>query len=138
MKKGITLIEMLVTISILSIFVLMCYPYTLRFTKQVTNINELQNYSLTSVKFINKINEYFVGEIIYVVNDDKISIKTKNHSLFINEHNEILIDNVDTNFTLENLIIENNCLVLNVLYDDSIKSIFIRGDIVENSKSFSI
>ena len=133
MKKGITLIEMLVTISMVSIFVLICYPHTVKFTRQVTNINDLQNYTLSSVKFINKINEYFVGEIIYVINNNETSIKTKDHSIFINEHNEIMIDNVYTNFKLENLIIENNLLVLIVLYDDSIKSIFIRGDIVENS-----
>lgn len=132
MKKGMTLIEMLITISIISIFIVVCYPHVRILSANINQINVAQKNTVQSVRFISNIYAYFDNEIILIDVNNK-SIYTKQHILIIDEDNEIVIDGKDSNIYCVELIVENDYLIFKIRYDDYIESIIIRGDIVENS-----
>ena len=134
MKKGMTLIEVLITISIISVFIVVCYPHVRILSNNINQINVAQKNTIQSVRFISNIYAYFNNEIINVDVNDK-TIYTKHHILIIDEDNEIIIDGKDSNIYCLELIVGNNFLIFKICYEEYIESISIRGDIVENSSS---
>jgi prepilin-type N-terminal cleavage/methylation domain-containing protein len=134
MKKGITLIEMLITISIISVFIVVCYPHIKTLSNNINEINVEQKNTNQSVILINVIYTYFNNEIINVdiVND---SIYTKEHILIIDENKKIFIDGKDLNIYCKELIVKKNYLIFKIYYEEYIESILIRGNIVENNSS---
>lgn len=136
MKKGFTLVEVLVTTVIIGIFIIICVPTLNRMNNYFNNIN------ITQIKVLNKINFYMkinsVNEqtnIIYYSNEDNISFYINDHVIKISEDNYLYFDNVNYNVLVKEVQIKNEYILMDILISNKDQCLILKGEVYEISSS---
>ena len=136
MKKGFTLVEVLVTTVIIGIFIIICVPTLNRMNSYFNNIN------ITQIKVLNKINFYMkinsVNEqtnIIYYSNEDNISIYLNDHEIKISEDNYLYFDNINYNVLVKKVQIKKEYILMDILINNKDQGLILKGEVYEISSS---
>ena len=133
MKKGITLIEILVVTVIFAILMLICVP---TFNNQFNKYNRLNNIQINcydQLIFYEKIKNILAttNEIEYEIHNDEIFISLNNHKLVCNNDDELLLDNVFYNVFITKKEIKKEYILFNVIINGKEQCIVLRGTINE-------
>lgn len=133
MKKGITLIEILVVTVIFAILMLICVP---TFNNQFDKYNRLNNIQINcydQLIFYEKIKNILAttNEIDYEIHNDEILILLNNHQLVCNKDDELILDNVFYNVFITKKEIKKEYILFNVIINGKEQCIVLRGTINE-------
>ena len=133
MKKGITLIEILVVTVIFAILMLICVP---TFNNQFNKYNRLNNIQINcydQLIFYEKIKNILAttNEIEYEIHNDEIFISLNNHKLVCNKDDELILDNVFYNVFITKKEIKKEYILFNVIINGKEQCIVLRGTINE-------
>ena len=133
MKKGITLIEILVVTVIFAILMLICVP---TFNNQFNKYNKLNNIQINcydQLIFYEKIKSILAttNEIDYEIHNDEILIFLNNHQLVCNKDDELILDNVFYNVFITKKEIKKEYILFNVIINGKEQCIVLRGTINE-------
>lgn len=133
MKKGITLIEILVVTVIFAILMLICVP---TFNNQFNKYNRLNNIQINcydQLIFYEKIKNILAttNEIDYEIHNDEILILLNNHQLVCNKDDELILDNVFYNVFITKKEIKKEYILFNVIINGKEQCIVLRGTINE-------
>ena len=133
MKKGITLIEILVVTVIFAILMLICVP---TFNNQFNKYNRLNNIQINcydQLIFYEKIKNILAttNDIEYEIHNDEIFISLNNHKLVCNNDDELLLDNVFYNVFITKKEIKKEYILFNVIINGKEQCIVLRGTINE-------
>ena len=133
MKKGITLIEILVVTVIFAILMLICVP---TFNNQFNKYNRLNNIQINcydQLIFYEKIKSILAttNEIEYEIHNDEIFISLNNHKLVCNNDDELILDNVFYNVFITKKEIKKEYILFNVIINGKEQCIVLRGTINE-------
>ena len=136
MKKGFTLVEVLVTTVIIGIFIIICVPTLNRMNNYINNINITQKKVLNKINFYMKINS--VNEqtnIIYYSNEDNISIYLNDHEIKISEDNYLYFDNINYNVLVKEVQIKKEYILIDILISNKDQCLILKGEVYEISSS---
>ena len=133
MKKGITLIEILVVTVIFAILMLICVP---TFNNQFNKYNRLNNIQINcydQLIFYEKIKSILAttNEIEYEIHNGEIFISLNNHKLVCNKDYELILDNVFYNVFITKKEIKKEYILFNVIINGKEQCIVLRGTINE-------
>ncbi|MBR6517488.1 MAG: type II secretion system protein [Bacilli bacterium] len=133
MKKGITLIEILVVTVIFAILMLICVP---TFNNQFNKYNRLNNIQINcydQLIFYEKIKSILAttNDIEYEIHNDEILILLNNHQLVCNKDDELILDNVFYNVFITKKEIKKEYILFNVIINGKEQCIVLRGTINE-------
>lgn len=133
MKKGITLLEILIATLIFSLIILVCVPQFNDQAKKYIQINNNQINYHDQLIFYDKIKSILstLNEINYEINGEKLIISMNNHNLVCNENNELILDDVFYNVVVLNKEIKQEYILFNVLINGKEQCIVLRGTINE-------
>lgn len=133
MKKGITLLEILIVTLIFSLIILVCVPEFNDQAKKYIQINNNQISYHDQLIFYDKIKSILstLNEINYEINGEKLIISMNNHNLVCNENNELILDDVFYNVVVLNKEIKQEYILFNVLINGKEQCIVLRGTINE-------
>lgn len=133
MKKGITLLEILIVTLIFSLIILVCVPEFNDQAKKYIQINNNQINYHDQLIFYDKIKSILstLNEINYEINGEKLIISMNNHNLVCNENNELILDDVFYNVVVLNKEIKQEYILFNVLINGKEQCIVLRGTINE-------
>lgn len=133
MKKGITLLEILIATLIFSLIILVCVPEFNDQAKKYIQINNNQINYHDQLIFYDKIKSILstLNEINYEINGEKLIISMNNHNLVCNENNELILDDVFYNVVVLNKEIKQEYILFNVLINGKEQCIVLRGTINE-------
>lgn len=128
MKKGFTLIEMLVTTIIFGLFIIICYPLFNNLSINLNLINDLQINSLNEIRLYQKLNQININspDIYYDIKDGLI-IKIEENEIIFN--NECYINDVYYNVTLNDYVIGEKIIILNCRNGEEFIKFVLRGNV---------
>ncbi|MBE6130732.1 MAG: prepilin-type N-terminal cleavage/methylation domain-containing protein [Erysipelotrichaceae bacterium] len=128
MKKGFTLIEMLVTTIIFGLFIIICYPLLNNLTKNLNLINELQINNLNEMRLYQKLNLINnINSDIYYSNQNGLKIKIDENEIIFN--NECYINDVYYNVILQDYVIGEKIIILNFSNGKESIKFVLRGNV---------
>ena len=128
MKKGFTLIEMLVTTIIFGLFIIICYPLLNNLTKNLNLINELQINNLTEIRLYQKLNLINnINSDIYYSNQNGLKIKIDENEIIFNS--ECYINDVYYNVILQDYVIGEKIIILNFSNGKESIKFVLRGNV---------
>ena len=136
MKKGFTLVEVLVTTVIIGIFIIICVPTLNRMNNYFNNINITQIKVINKINFnmkINSVNEQ--TNIIYYSNEDNISIYLNDHEIKISEDNYLYFDNINYNVLVKEVQIKKEYILMDILISNKDQCLILKGEVYEISSS---
>ena len=129
MKKGITLIEILVVTVIFAILMLICVPtFNNKFNKY-NRLNNIQINCYDQLIFYEKIKNILAttNEIDYEIHNDEIFISLNNHKLICNNDDELILDNVFYNVFITKKEIKKEYILFNVIINGKEQVRTLRG-----------
>lgn len=135
MKKGFTLIEVLVTTLLLGLFIFFCYPVI---NKTTSHLNTLYN---NQINYLTKVSLYKSIEVIkkenFEINYDEDNNLILESSNFVIElkGDHMLINDEHYNTELVDVILIDNVICLKVLINDSNELIILKRKVYENNSS---
>lgn len=128
MKKGFTLIEMLVTTIIFGLFIIICYPLLNNLTKNLNLINELQINNLNEMRLYQKLNLINnINSDIYYSNQNGLKIKIDENEIIFNS--ECYINDVYYNVILQDYVIGEKIIILNFSNGKESIKFVLRGNV---------
>lgn len=128
MKKGFTLIEMLVTTIIFGLFIIICYPLLNNLTKNLNLINELQINNLNEMRLYQKLNLINnINSDIYYSNQNGLKIKIDENEIIFN--NKCYINDVYYNVILQDYVIGEKIIILNFSNGKESIKFVLRGNV---------
>ena len=131
MKKGFTLIEVLITTCLIGLFFLVCYPIVNKVTSSLNDLNRSQLSYINKVNFykrLDKINEF--DSLIYFSQSDKLIIYIDNNQIVLHD-NYILINDINYEGKLIDVTIRENMILLNICFYNTTDLFVIKGDVYE-------
>ncbi len=136
MKKGFTLVEVLVTTVIIGIFIVICIPALNSMNNYFNNINVTQIKVLNKINFYTKINSVNeLTNIIYYSNENNLSIYLSGHEIIISEENYLYFDNVNYNILVKDVQIKKEYILMDILINNKEQCLILKGEVYEISSS---
>lgn len=136
MKNGFTLIEVLSTTIIFSLFMLVSYPLLNNISKSFNELSVEQIKNIECIRLYQKFNQISnSGFEMYYRLEDKISITIDSHTILFDNENTLYIDNNRYGFKLVNYVIDDNMIILNCYFENEYFDFILRGKVYENSWS---
>lgn len=135
MKRGFTLIEVLITTLLLGVFMIVVFPVINRVSNMFYIINEqqLNNYEKVNFfKYINSISSCS-NEIYYDFNEKKV-LYVENYTIEIKE-DKILINNISFKVSCTNVLIRDKMVLLLFDINDENEIIVLEGNVYEVCRS---
>ena len=131
-KKGFTLVEVLITTIIYSVFMILTYPLYNNIFKSFNEVNKTQINVLNVIRLREKINQITGYENdIYFQDEKNLLITINENKISFGLNNEILINDMNYEAILTNYVITDEFIILNCKMDN-IGSIYIlRGNLYE-------
>lgn len=128
MKRGITIIEILITIFLLGIFICFCMPYMNEIINKYNDINLSQIKCYDQILFYEKLSAICstTNEINYKI-DNNLEISINNHLLVSNEDDYLILDNINYDVKLISTLIKEEYILLNVVINEKEQCLIIRG-----------
>lgn len=132
MKNGFTLVEVLITTIIYSVFMILTYPLYNNIFKSFNEVNKTQINVLNVIRLREKINQITEYENdIYFQDEKSLLITINKNKISFGLNNEILINDMNYEAILTNYVITDEFIILNCKMDN-IESIYIlRGNLYE-------
>ena len=132
MKNGFTLVEVLITTIIYSVFMILTYPLYNNIFKSFNEVNKTQINVLNVIRLREKINQITGYENdIYFQDEKNLLITINENKISFGLNNEILINDMNYEAILTNYVITDEFIILNCKMDN-IESIYIlRGNLYE-------
>lgn len=131
MKKGFTLIEVLITTLLLGIFMIAVFPVINRVSNIFYIINEQQLNNFEKVNFYHQINciTSCSNEIYYDFNEKKV-LYIKNNTIEIKE-DITLINNISFEIFCVDVLIKDNMILLLMKINNENEIIILEGNVYE-------
>lgn len=135
MKRGFTLIEVLITTLLLGVFMIVVFPVINRVSNMFYIINEQQLNNFEKVNFYKYINSISScsNEIYYDFNEKKV-LYVENYTIEIKE-DKILINNISFKVSCTNVLIRDKMVLLLFDINDENEIIVLEGNVYEVCRS---
>lgn len=131
MKKGFTIIEVLITTILLGLFIIFCFPFINKISGYLNNANTIQLNHISKINIYNKINQINLNDNnIYIKKGDDFIIHIGNETISVKE-NYLLINDVNYDIKVNRIDIKEKLILiyLNIFNEEEL--IILKGEIYE-------